>query len=102
MYAVFVAGSRQFKVKEGETLVIDRVPGNEGDKVTFSNVLMVGGASPQIGTPMVSGASVTATIKKQSRADTILVFKYKRRKNYKRMYGHRQPQSVLEINSIKA
>jgi large subunit ribosomal protein L21 len=102
MYAVIKAGSRQFKVSEGETLVIDRIPGNEGDKFTFNTVLMVGGASPRIGSPTVAGATVEATIKSQTRGEKITVFKYKRRKNYKRTYGHRQPLSVLTINSIKA
>lgn len=102
MYAVIVAGSRQFKVAQGETLTIDRVPGNPGDKYTFDKVLMVGGEAVKLGAPMLSGASVEATIKSQGKADKILVFKYKRRKNYKRTYGHRQPVTVLEIGAIKA
>lgn len=101
MYAVFKAGSRQYKVAEGDTLVIDRVAGKEGDKVTFDKVLMVGGSSPKFGAPLISGASVEATIKEQKKSPTIMVFKYKRRKNYKKSYGHRQPISVLEIGKIK-
>jgi large subunit ribosomal protein L21 len=102
MYAVVTAGSRQFKVKEGETLVLDRVPGSAGEKFTFKDVLMIGGSKTVLGAPTVSGASVEATIKSHGLADKILVFKYKRRKNYKRSYGHRQPISVLEITKIKA
>ena len=102
MYAVIVAGSRQFKVAQGETLTIDRVPGNVGDSYTFNQVLMVGGAKIQVGAPTVAGASVVATIKSQEKADKITVFKYKRRKNYKRTYGHRQPITVLEIGAINA
>lgn len=102
MYAVVVAGSRQFKVKEGETLTIDRVPGNEGEKYTFSKVLMVGGSKVVVGSPTVAGASVEATIKSQTKGDKITIFKYKRRKNYKRTQGHRQPITVLEIGKIKA
>jgi large subunit ribosomal protein L21 len=101
MYAVIKAGSRQFKVTEGQTLSIDRVAGNEGDKFTFNDVLLVGGKSIKIGTPNVSGASVEATIKTQKKDDKITVFKYKRRKKYKRTVGHRQPITVLEINKIK-
>jgi len=102
MYAVIAAGSRQFKVKEGETLVIDRVPGNEGEKYTFDKVLMIGGEQPRFGAPTVAGASVEATIKSHGQGEKITIFKYKRRKNYKRTQGHRQPITVLEIGSIKA
>jgi large subunit ribosomal protein L21 len=102
MYAVIEAGSRQFKVIEGETLVIDRVAGNEGDKFTFKNVLMIGGDKLVFGAPTVAGAFVEATIKSHTRGKKITIFKYKRRKNYKRTMGHRQPLSVLEINTIKA
>ena len=100
MYAVIDTGSRQFKVAEGQTLVIDRVPGNAGEKFTFKDVLMIGGSKTVIGAPKVAGATVEATIKEHTRGDKILVFKYKRRKNYKRTQGHRQPQTVLEINKI--
>jgi large subunit ribosomal protein L21 len=102
MYAVIEAGSRQFKVSEGQTLIIDRVPGNVGDKHTFSKVLMVGGGKTMVGAPTVAGASVTATIKTQTRGDKITIFKYKRRKSYKRSAGHRQPLTVLEIGKINA
>ncbi len=102
MYAVVTAGSRQFKVQEGETLVLDRVPGNAGDTFTFKNVLMIGGAKTVLGAPLVAGATVTATIKSHSLGEKIMIFKYKRRKNYKRSFGHRQPISTLEITSIKA
>ncbi|MCX6108916.1 MAG: 50S ribosomal protein L21 [Proteobacteria bacterium] len=102
MYAVIRAGSRQFKVAQGETLTIDRVPGNVGDKFTFDQVLLVGGSTIKVGAPTVAGASVSATIKSQEKADKITVFKYKRRKNYKRTYGHRQPITVLEIGAINA
>ena len=102
MYAVVSAGSRQFKVKEGETLVVDRVKGNEGDTFTFDKVLLVGGDKLVVGAPLVADALVTATIKSHTRAEKVTIFKYKRRKNYKRTRGHRQPQSVLEITKIQA
>ena len=102
MYAVISAGSRQFKVAAGETLQIDRVPGNVGDKYTFSNVLMLGGGKLVLGKPTVAGATVTATIMSQGKGEKITIFKYKRRKNYKRTTGHRQPITVLEINTINA
>ncbi len=102
MYAVIEAGSRQFKVTEGQTLQLDRVPGNVGDKHTFSSVLMLGGAKMVLGKPTVAGATVTATIMSQGKGEKIRIFKYKRRKNYKRTTGHRQPITVLEINKINA
>jgi large subunit ribosomal protein L21 len=103
MYAVILAGSRQFKVTEGQTLTIDRVPGNAGDKYTFSQVLLVGGdAGTKIGAPTLAGATVEATIKTQGKGEKVTIFKYKRRKNYKRTTGHRQPITVLEIGKIKA
>lgn len=102
MYAVIEAGSRQFKVSEGQTLIIDRIPGNAGDTYTFSKVLMVGGAKTVVGAPLVAGASVSATIKTQTRGAKITIFKYKRRKNYKRSAGHRQPITVVEIGKIQA
>ncbi len=101
MYAVIVAGSRQFKVQQGETLTIDRVPGNAGEKYTFDKVLMIGGDKTVLGSPTVAGAFVEATIKTQMKDDKITIFKYKRRKNYKRTQGHRQPITVLEIGQIK-
>ncbi len=100
MYAVIQAGSRQFKVQEGETLVIDRVQGNEGEVFTFDRVLMLGGSSVKVGAPVVNGAKVEATIKSHTLGPKITVFKYKRRKNYKRTQGHRQPLTVLEIKKI--
>lgn len=100
MYAVIKAGSRQFKVSVGEQLVLDSVAGNAGDSVTFDNVLMVGGENPRFGSPTVAGASVKAVIVEQAKGDKVTIFKYKRRKNYKRTRGHRQPITVLEVKSI--
>jgi large subunit ribosomal protein L21 len=101
MYAVIKAGSRQFKVTEGQTLTIDRVPGKEGETYTFNQVLMVGGDKVKVGTPTLAGASVAATIKSQTKDAKVTTFRYKRRKNYKRTVGHRQPITILEIGKIK-
>lgn len=100
MYAVIQAGSRQFKVAVGQELVIDCLPGQAGDIVTFDKVLMVGGDQIRFGAPTVQGASVQATIKAQKKGDKVIIFKYKRRKNYKRTRGHRQPLTVLEVKDI--
>ena len=102
MYAVINAGGHQYRVKEGESLQIDKIEGKEGDKVTFDKVLMVGGAKTTFGAPLISGATVEAKITEQSRAAKIIVFKYKRRKNYKKTRGHKQPITTVEIGKIKA
>jgi large subunit ribosomal protein L21 len=101
MYAVIKAGGHQYRVAQGDQITIDRIDGNVGDKLKFDQVLMLGSDNNQnIGTPMVAGASVEAVIKEQTRGEKILVFKYRRRKNSKKMQGHRQQYTVVEINSI--
>ena len=100
MYAVIKAGGHQYKVSEGDKLEVDFLKGNEGDKVTFESVLMLGGSDQKVGAPLISGASVEATITQQTRAPKVIVFKYKRRKNYKRTRGHKQPLTVVEIKKI--
>lgn len=104
MFAVIRSGGKQYRVAEGQTLFVERdVLGSaDKDKVTFNEVLMVGGDKPSVGSPTVSGASVMATIVRESRGDKIIVFKKKRRKNHtKRTHGHRQDLVELRIDSIK-
>ena len=104
MYAIIRSGGKQYRVAEGELLRVERdVLGSaEKDKVTFSEVLMIGGDSPKVGTPTVSGASVVAKVLRESRGEKIIVFKKKRRKNHtKRKHGHRQDLVELRIESIK-
>ena len=103
MFAIIQSGGKQYRVAEGQSLMVERdVLGNaKDDKVTFSDVLMVGGDTPQVGAPTVSGASVSATIVRESRGEKIIVFKKKRRKNHtKRKHGHRQYLVELRIDSI--
>ena len=101
MYAVVKAGGHQYRVSQGDELTVDFLEGKkEGDKVTLDQVLLVGGDKTVVGAPLVEGAKVEATVKKQTRNPKILVFKFKRRKDYKRTNGHKQPVTVLEINSI--
>jgi len=102
MYAVIKTGGKQYRVTEGQRLRVERLPGNPGDALSFNEVLMVSGDSPKIGLPLVSGASVTAQIIGQDRAKKIIVFKLRRRKNYRRKQGHRQPYTELKITGIKA
>lgn len=100
MYAVIKTGGRQYKVSEGDTITMDRLVGNAGDKVTFDNVLLVGGDNVQVGSPLLKGTSVEAEIEDQNRSDKVIVFKFKRRKNYKRTRGHKQQQTVVKISKI--
>jgi large subunit ribosomal protein L21 len=101
MYAVVATGGKQYKIKEGETLRIEKVNGNVGDALTFDQVLLVvDGENLAVGQPMVQGASVSAHIVEQGKEKKILVFKYKRRKRYRRKQGHRQPFTAVRIDSI--
>jgi len=101
MYAVIQTGGKQYRVTEGQNLFVERLPGNPGDKVNFDQVLLLGGEAPKIGQPLVSGAIVSAEIVGHDRAKKIIVFKLRRRKNYRRKQGHRQPYTELKITGIK-
>lgn len=103
MYAVIKTGGKQYRVKQGDVFNVERLALEVGSEMTFSEVLAVGeGASLAIGTPYVGGASVSATVIAQARAKKIIVFKFKRRKNYQRKRGHRQYFTRIRINSITA
>ena len=104
MYAIIQSGGKQYRVAEGDRLTLERdVLGSaEETKVTFSDVLMIGGDQPKVGVPTVQGASVLATIIGETRGEKIIVFKKKRRKNHtKRTHGHRQDVVEVRIDSIK-
>jgi large subunit ribosomal protein L21 len=103
VYAIIQSGGKQYRVAAGDRLKVERdVLGSaKEDKVTFSEVLMVGGDQPKVGAPTVEGASVLATIVSESRGEKIIVFKKKRRKNHtKRTHGHRQDVVEVRIDSI--
>jgi len=102
MYAVIKTGGKQYRVSEGEILHVEKLAGNPGDEVSFDEVLMVGGDKTKVGTPFVKGASVKAQIVSQDRDKKIIVFKFRRRKNYRKKQGHRQPYTQLKITGIKA
>jgi large subunit ribosomal protein L21 len=102
MYAVIKTGGKQYRVAEGQKLRVEKLPGNAGDKVTFNEILLIGGDAPRIGVPTVAGASVAAEITAQDRGKKIVVFKFRRRKNYRRKNGHRQPYTELKITGISA
>lgn len=103
MFAIIRTGGKQYRVAEGDTLMVERdvLAGADGEKVNFGEVLMVGGDKPQVGAPFVSGAAVKATIVGESRGDKIIVFRKKRRQHHiKRKQGHRQDLVQLRIDSI--
>ncbi len=102
MYAVIKTGGKQYRVSEGQRLRVERIDGDPGQPVTFDQVLLVGGESLKIGQPTVAGASVTAEIVTHDRDKKIIVFKLRRRKNYRRKTGHRQPYTELKITGITA
>ncbi len=101
--AIIRTGGKQYRVEPGMTLRVEKIPGEEGSKVDLSDVLLVGrGADVKIGQPTVSGASVSALIVKHGKAAKVMVYKFKRRKNYRRKRGHRQHYTELKIEGIKA
>lgn len=101
MYAVFKTGGKQYRASQGEKLKVEKLDAAAGDTVEFGDVLMVGeGATVTVGKPLISGARVTATVVAQDRHDKITVIKFKRRTTYKRMHGHRQAFTLVEITGI--
>ncbi len=101
MYAIFESGGKQHRVTEGEEIALEKLDGEAGAKVTFDQVLLVNtGKDTKIGKPLVSGATVSATVVSQFRGEKILIFKKKRRKGYRRKQGHRQSLTRVRIESI--
>ena len=103
MYAVLKTGGKQYKVAVNDVIVVEKLPGTAGATLNLDEVLLLGdGETSTVGTPRVAGASVTAQVLEQKRGDKIIVFKKKRRKNYRRTQGHRQDLTVLRITGIQA
>lgn len=105
MYAVIKTGGKQYRVAQGDRLRVEKLAGNVGDTVSLAEVLLVGGTGTggegvKVGAPLVSGAKVEAKIIAQDRGKKIIIFKFRRRKNYRRKTGHRQPFTALEITGI--
>lgn len=102
MYAVIRTGGKQYRVSQGDTLRVEKLPGEVGSAVTFDEVLMLGGEKVAVGKPLVAGAKVNAEITAQDRAKKVIVFKMRRRKNYRRKRGHRQWYTEVKITGINA
>lgn len=103
MYAVIETGGKQYRVAQGETLRVEKLAASPGDKFTFQPLLLADDAGAvQVGKPLVAGAAVEAEVVEQGLGQKIIIFKYRRRKNYRRKQGHRQPFTALKITSISA
>lgn len=103
MYAVIRTGGKQYRVEEGDVVKIEKIDGDRGSELTFDDVLLVGNDDEtHVGTPTVAGASVSGTIVEQDRDKKIVVFKFRRRKNYIRKQGHRQSYTRVRISGIAA
>jgi large subunit ribosomal protein L21 len=102
MYAIIETGGKQYRVKEGDILRVEKLPFEPGDVVELENVLLVrDGDRVNIGNPMLSDVRVSAKILAQGKSRKILVFKYKPKKNYRKRYGHRQPYTEIQIEKIE-
>ncbi|MCK5237262.1 MAG: 50S ribosomal protein L21 [Deltaproteobacteria bacterium] len=103
MYAVVKTGGKQYRVNEGDSIEVEKLSGEVGSKIEFSDVLAVGeGDGINIGTPFVEGAVVTGEVLEQGRGKKIIVFKKKRRKGYSKKQGHRQDFTSVKITKIKS
>ena len=103
MYAVIKTGGKQYRVVAGEKLKIEQIPADVGAEITLDQILLVGeGESVTVGAPLISGATVTATVVSQGRHDKISIFKMRRRKHYQKHQGHRQNYTEIRIDAISA
>jgi len=100
MFAVIKTGGKQYRVAEDQLLRIERIKGEPGEIVQLGDVLVLGGDTPQLGVPTISGASVAAEVVQQSRGDKVIAFKKRRRKNSRRRRGHRQEFTLIRITEI--
>ena len=103
MYAVIETGGKQYRVTEGETLRVEKLETSAGDKLSFDTLLFADDAGKVVvGKPRVPGVKVSAEVVEQGLGPKITIFKYRRRKNYRRKAGHRQPYTAIKITRIKA
>jgi large subunit ribosomal protein L21 len=103
MYAVIKTGGKQYRVAAGEKIKVEQIPADVGSQITLDQVLLVGeGESVRIGTPVVAGATVTASVLAHGRHDKVRIFKMRRRKHYQKHQGHRQNYTEILIDAISA
>ena len=103
MYAIIATGGKQYKVQEGDIIFVEKLDVESNSTVEIKDVLAVSkDGKLSVGTPLVDGAKVTATVLKHGKAKKVIVFKYKRKKDYRKKQGHRQPYTQLKIEKIEA
>jgi len=101
MYALVKTGGKQYRVSKDDTILVERLSAEEGEQIILNDIVMLGdGDKVTIGTPLVDGAGVSATVVRQTRGPKIIIFRRKRRKNHRRTQGHRQDLTLLKINDI--
>ena len=100
MYAIIATGGKQYKVSEGDIITIEKLGVEAGEKVTFDQVLVVGGDDLKVGDPIVAGATVEASVVKEGRAKKVIVYKYKGKTGYHKKNGHRQAFTQVKIEKI--
>jgi large subunit ribosomal protein L21 len=98
--AVIRTGGKQYRVAVGDTIRIEKLAGNPGDAITFNEVLSIESDPPRFGTPLLEGVSVAGQIKAQDRGDKLVIFKFRRRKRYRRKNGHRQSYTEVQITNV--
>jgi large subunit ribosomal protein L21 len=101
MFAIFKSGGKQYKVQADNIIKLEKLSGAPGSKIEFNEILLIGGEQSIVGSPFVQGASITAEIVKQARDPKVIVFKKKRRQNYRRKNGHRQDVTHVLIKEIR-
>jgi len=102
MYAVIKTGGKQYRVVAGEKLKVEQIPADIGQEIVLDQVLMLGGESVVVGSPLVAGAKVLAKVISQGRGEKVRIFKMRRRKHYQKRQGHRQNYTEIEISAINA
>lgn len=101
MYAIIQTGGKQYRVSEGDTIYVEKLP-NEVDDIVSFPVLMLSGETIEVGSPIIEGATVTGKVQKQGRGDKIRILKYKSKKNYRRKAGHRQAFTQILITGVNS
>jgi large subunit ribosomal protein L21 len=101
MYAIIETGGKQYRVQEGDVLFVEKLAANEGDTIQLDKVLAISdNGKMSIGTPVLEGANVSATVVKNGKGPKIIIFKYKAKKDYRKKQGHRQPYTKIKIEKI--
>ena len=100
MYAIIMTGGKQYRVQQGDEFRVEKLDAEVGDKVVFDKVVAVGGDKLVAGTPFVEGCTVEAEVLEQGKADKVIIYKYKAKKDYRRKNGHRQPYTLVKVTGF--